>query len=130
ATHDREEHAPEGRAEHRRVQCAAGYEQGRDPRRCRGGVQRQGRVGPDRVVRGEAQADGALRGPASELEEGDREAPAGSQDRVGRGSLSAVGIRTLDRKSTRLNSSHVANSYAVFCLKKKIYRTEICYNID
>src|SRR5207249_8277736 len=26
----------------------------------------------------------------------------------------------LDRKSTRLNSSHVSNSYAVFCLKKKI----------
>src|SRR5690625_6550697 len=25
-----------------------------------------------------------------------------------------------DRKSTRLNSSHVANSYAVFCLKKKL----------
>src|SRR5690606_41942821 len=25
----------------------------------------------------------------------------------------------LDRKSTRLNSSHVKNSYAVFCLKKK-----------
>src|SRR5690625_7128565 len=27
--------------------------------------------------------------------------------------------RFLDRKSTRLNSSHVAISYAVFCLKKK-----------
>src|SRR5437870_6878952 len=26
---------------------------------------------------------------------------------------------SLDRKSTRLNSSHVAISYAVFCLKKK-----------
>src|SRR5690625_6709285 len=26
-----------------------------------------------------------------------------------------------DRKSTRLNSSHVAISYAVFCLKKKTY---------
>src|SRR5438874_9242309 len=26
-----------------------------------------------------------------------------------------------DRKSTRLNSSHVEISYAVFCLKKKIY---------
>src|SRR5690625_7024222 len=26
-----------------------------------------------------------------------------------------------DRKSTRLNSSHVAISYAVFCLKKKNY---------
>src|SRR5690625_6895059 len=28
-----------------------------------------------------------------------------------------------DRKSTRLNSSHVAISYAVFCLKKKISHT-------
>src|SRR5690625_2712449 len=28
-------------------------------------------------------------------------------------------IKPLDRKSTRLNSSHVAISYAVFCLKKK-----------
>src|SRR5690625_2972657 len=28
-------------------------------------------------------------------------------------------IHGLDRKSTRLNSSHVAISYAVFCLKKK-----------
>src|SRR5437870_11067626 len=28
-----------------------------------------------------------------------------------------------DRKSTRLNSSHVAISYAVFCLKKKKTRT-------
>src|SRR5699024_3525305 len=27
-----------------------------------------------------------------------------------------------DRKSTRLNSSHVSSSYAVFCLKKKINR--------
>src|SRR5699024_12061738 len=27
----------------------------------------------------------------------------------------------LDRKSTRLNSSHVSISYAVFCLKKKTY---------
>src|SRR5437870_6433557 len=28
-------------------------------------------------------------------------------------------ISSGDRKSTRLNSSHVANSYAVFCLKQK-----------
>src|SRR3989442_6368576 len=28
-------------------------------------------------------------------------------------------IHHLDRKSTRLNSSHVRISYAVFCLKKK-----------
>src|SRR5438132_8447132 len=30
-----------------------------------------------------------------------------------------VNISTLDRKSTRLNSSHTVISYAVFCLKKK-----------
>src|SRR5439155_12444431 len=30
-----------------------------------------------------------------------------------------VGDGIADRKSTRLNSSHVAISYAVFCLKKK-----------
>src|SRR5690625_7122860 len=35
--------------------------------------------------------------------------------------LIAPQLRELDRKSTRLNSSHVAISYAVFCLKKKIY---------
>src|SRR5699024_6266769 len=29
-----------------------------------------------------------------------------------------------DRKSTRLNSSHVSNSYAVFCSKKKNYDDE------
>src|SRR5439155_25659248 len=29
-----------------------------------------------------------------------------------------------DRKSTRLNSSHVATSYAVFCLKKKTSKAE------
>src|SRR5437879_7933322 len=30
-----------------------------------------------------------------------------------------VGLELLDRKSTRLNSSHRCISYAVFCLKKK-----------
>src|SRR5438477_7068326 len=31
----------------------------------------------------------------------------------------AVGAADRDRKSTRLNSSHMSISYAVFCLKKK-----------
>src|SRR5437870_8427650 len=35
--------------------------------------------------------------------------------------LSAFADTGQDRKSTRLNSSHVAISYAVFCLKKKKY---------
>src|SRR2546430_11747444 len=33
--------------------------------------------------------------------------------------------RERDRKSTRLNSSHSQISYAVFCLKKKIYYTTL-----
>src|SRR5215469_18770132 len=33
--------------------------------------------------------------------------------------------RVLDRKSTRLNSSHVEISYAVFCLKKKKKKTYV-----
>src|SRR5690242_21511299 len=32
----------------------------------------------------------------------------------------SIGLGGKDRKSTRLNSSHMSNSYAVFCLKKKI----------
>src|SRR5690348_1955368 len=34
-------------------------------------------------------------------------------------------LSDIDRKSTRLNSSHPSISYAVFCLKKKKYRTII-----
>ena len=33
--------------------------------------------------------------------------------------LREIAARAGDRKSTRLNSSHVVISYAVFCLKKK-----------
>src|SRR5699024_11672329 len=35
------------------------------------------------------------------------------------GQVAALVGRPVDRKSTRLNSSHVSISYAVFCLKKK-----------
>src|SRR5438874_9356811 len=36
----------------------------------------------------------------------------------------------LDRKSTRLNSSHVEISYAVFCLKKKLMTVHIAFLVD
>src|SRR5690242_1840642 len=40
----------------------------------------------------------------------------------GRGKAQADTLRRArDRKSTRLNSSHMSISYAVFCLKKKIH---------
>src|SRR2546426_2158981 len=39
--------------------------------------------------------------------------------RVGAGGPARAGRGREDRKSTRLNSSHLVISYAVFCLKKK-----------
>src|SRR5690242_21013740 len=73
-------------------------------------------------------------GPNAALVEVEREnfhipeSPAGLRDGVrdGSGRCAAMGTRTVrkpacraDRKSTRLNSSHMSISYAVFCLKKK-----------
>src|SRR3989442_4556095 len=40
------------------------------------------------------------------------------------GSIDQLASEHRDRKSTRLNSSHVRISYAVFCLKKKKYMTQ------
>src|SRR5476651_1107180 len=48
-----------------------------------------------------------------------RSACAGERDEVRRRGDVGVLRRLLDRKSTRLNSSHANISYAVFCLKKK-----------
>src|SRR3712207_7002948 len=39
----------------------------------------------------------------------------------------ALDLHLLDRKSTRLNSSHANISYAVFCLKKKKNHTVISH---
>src|SRR5690242_21327641 len=41
-----------------------------------------------------------------------------TQSNLGK-ALQILGERERDRKSTRLNSSHMSISYAVFCLKKK-----------
>src|SRR5690606_40117328 len=48
---------------------------------------------------------------------GEQAGPEQPQQR--RGSDPGQNPRVRDRKSTRLNSSHVKISYAVFCLKKK-----------
>src|SRR5947208_11024651 len=45
----------------------------------------------------------------------------GTRRRFGRNGLGV--LRRIDRKSTRLNSSHQIISYAVFCLKKKTNNT-------
>src|SRR5690606_41127907 len=51
------------------------------------------------------------------LERLGRHGPQAAADIVFKRAFRVVG--GLDRKSTRLNSSHVKTSYAVFCLKKK-----------
>src|SRR5438034_2568956 len=53
--------------------------------------------------------------PHLESEEGKAE----ESDRRHLEDLHVLEERDGDRKSTRLNSSHTVNSYAVFCLKKK-----------
>src|SRR5699024_12761057 len=65
-------------------------------------------------------------GPDGHLRPTPRGRPMG--DWPGRSGQSPIG----DRKSTRLNSSHVSISYAVFCLKKKNKRmrsTEATRNV-
>src|SRR5439155_12116345 len=55
----------------------------------------------------------------------DKKLTALRRDRIGFVFQSFNLVPTLtDRKSTRLNSSHVAISYAVFCLKKKKKQSE------
>src|SRR5699024_12707343 len=49
----------------------------------------------------------------------DRMAPIGRTVKVVEAQLDEMADFNQDRKSTRLNSSHVSISYAVFCLKKK-----------
>src|SRR5690625_6136584 len=77
----------------------------------------RGRAGPEpdapahhRALRG---ARAGVRGP--------RGGGRGRRGGPGRLLCAAAGGAGGDRKSTRLNSSHVAISYAVLCLKKKIY---------
>src|SRR5690625_6821975 len=78
-------------------------------------------VGPAPGSSGVSQGRASLRSGISPTEVGD--ARIFLIFSAGRGATShrRQGLVLLDRKSTRLNSSHVAISYAVFCLKKKIY---------
>src|SRR5256885_2709600 len=82
----------------------------------RSGVeQRRLAVGADRH-RARVDAHGQGRQPPANVVEHDRRSAARRAPRRVGANRRAV---ALDRKSTRLNSSHLVISYAVFCLKKK-----------
>src|SRR5262245_63781853 len=70
-----------------------------------------------------ANIDGGENGYESgQIEPGGGPAPAGPAQNGGpviEAASGGKGRRDVDRKSTRLNSSHLGISYAVFCLKKK-----------
>src|SRR5690242_21495916 len=69
------------------------------------------------------EADGEGHGAVGEILLGERRRCGGERGDRGRGEDPAHG----DRKSTRLNSSHMSISYAVFCLKKKNVCTPVMY---
>src|SRR5438128_5439392 len=72
--------------------------------------------------------------PISDTSSGVRGERHGGPEKLARPHHSGSGIQNpanvgvLDRKSTRLNSSHGSISYAVFCLKKKI--SDLNYEAD
>src|SRR5690606_41683193 len=57
--------------------------------------------------------------PRADADQDARRRPPAAVDRRGDRAHRHRGPAHQDRKSTRLNSSHVKISYAVFCLKKK-----------
>src|SRR3712207_7898574 len=77
------------------------------------GAPRRGRPAARRGLRGRGRGL-----PAQVLRQGVRVQAARWDDRLRLARRDAGGA-ALDRKSTRLNSSHANISYAVFCLKKK-----------
>src|SRR5690625_5787350 len=84
----------------------------------------------DRRPRAPAQAlvAGQLLEQIDDLPAVAHEVPRGKIGAVeSRGEVDAAGP-AVDRKSTRLNSSHVASSYAVFCLKKNKLAVECRYS--
>src|SRR5690554_3132800 len=64
-------------------------------------------------------ADRELLAIAQQTHEAQRQSHELTQGSFDLGMASALELNQVDRKSTRLNSSHVRISYAVFCLKKK-----------
>src|SRR5690625_723400 len=78
---------------------------------------RPGRADDDSIEIGLLEIQAAVRRVLRTASQANLEPPSDSG-----GSVPAARLRqvsAIDRKSTRLNSSHVATSYAVFCLKKK-----------
>src|SRR6266508_6084697 len=83
---------------------------------------RRGAVAAVVLVRACAPSPGAEGMGGEAGERGGRAArppPPGKAQQRGQDRKLLAGHGGRDRKSTRLNSSHVAISYAVFCLKKK-----------
>src|SRR5256885_5047994 len=73
--------------------------------------------GASRLHFGRARSEQAIRQRAEAKNDNDRNPE--NDDAFCQGRRLASSFSGLDRKSTRLNSSHLVISYAVFCLKKK-----------
>src|SRR5256885_2804467 len=71
------------------------------------------------IWRDDVNAKGGLLGRKVELVVYDDKSSASETPAIYSKLLDVDKVDLLDRKSTRLNSSHLVISYAVFCLKKK-----------
>src|SRR3712207_8041815 len=76
-----------------------------------------GEHGGPRPIGADPDEEGQLAGLGVDRDGGVAEAVAAGAGRAG-GDIRSLSRSWLDRKSTRLNSSHANISYAVFCLKK------------
>src|SRR5690625_5772882 len=93
-----------------------------DERKSTYGTTARNNTEPDSPYRPTSQKPAPDGGVAEDVPKDTRDVPFPidySTARIRRYSLGNGTSLVSDRKSTRLNSSHVAISYAVFCLKKK-----------
>src|SRR5204862_3004221 len=83
---------------------------------------RLGRLDRDRGLGRGLHAEGLTHGPAPGEQREEEQVPGETPLHQAKDSTARASVRP-DRKSTRLNSSHVETSYAVCCLKKKAVQT-------
>src|SRR3712207_7463551 len=76
--------------------------------------------------RGQARVGAAVVGHLHRVDVGQAEPAQGVRLGVSAEEHPEGAVDDVDRKSTRLNSSHANISYAVFCLKKKKYNLGRC----
>src|ERR1035438_10625978 len=102
-----------------RAKAACGIQPSAACRRTTDGLPKLPRIRGDIGLRGNAEHAGLPDLPFADLQ-GQANAATGVSKLGEKCAVAMDPSHPTDRKSTRLNSSHLGISYAVFCLKKKV----------